>query len=187
MSAINTQTLIHVGVELVVVAGITFWLNKKISDANIKSAQQADQISQLKAALEQQNQLLMRHEAIFQQMFGSEQGPPENTQMQPHVSPPQSQSQSQIPPSQEIPPPQSQPQPQVPPSQSKFQGQPVSPAPIGDVLGTDLDAMMEEEMDAIQGSGDTEVNCNGDTCTLKLEKRKDKKHRKRGSKKSHRV
>lgn len=73
---LDTQTLIHVGTELVVVGGIAFWLNKRIGAVDAKYDELVRRLAAYEEIIEKQNQMLARHEATFQRMFGG--GPPPN-------------------------------------------------------------------------------------------------------------
>ena len=70
-SGINNQLLIHVGVELVVIGGITFWLNKRISSADARVEEMADRIAALENVIGQQQQLLLKHEQILRSLVGA--------------------------------------------------------------------------------------------------------------------
>ena len=74
---LDTQTLIHVGTELVVVGGIAFWLNKRIGAVDAKYDDILKRLVAYEEIIEKQNQMIARHEAAFQRLFG---GPPPNPQ-----------------------------------------------------------------------------------------------------------
>ncbi len=73
---LDTQTLIHVGTELVVVGGIAFWLNKRIGAVDAKYDDLLKRLSAYEEIIEKQNQMIARHEATFQRMFGPPNPPP---------------------------------------------------------------------------------------------------------------
>ena len=74
---LDTQTLIHVGTELVIVGGIAFWLNKRIGAVDAKYEDLLKRLVAYEEIIEKQNQMIARHEAAFQRLFG---GPPPNPQ-----------------------------------------------------------------------------------------------------------
>lgn len=47
MQAVSTETLIHVGIELVVIGGLTYWLNRRISSLEDTIAAQDKKIHEL--------------------------------------------------------------------------------------------------------------------------------------------
>ncbi len=71
MDKINAVTLCHIGTEFVVIAGVSFWLNRRISSLEEKIDIQNDAISKYEEMINQQNQMLMRHEQIIRQMTGA--------------------------------------------------------------------------------------------------------------------
>ena len=71
MDKINAVTLCHIGTEFVVIAGVSFWLNRRISSLEEKIDIQNDAISKYEEMINQQNQMLMRHEHIIRQMTGA--------------------------------------------------------------------------------------------------------------------
>lgn len=62
---IDTQTLIHAGTELVVISGITFWLNKKITSNEDEIKILKEKISKLEEIIARQNQMLISHENVL--------------------------------------------------------------------------------------------------------------------------
>jgi hypothetical protein len=69
--SIDTKTLIHIATELVVVVGISFWLNRKINNLETILLERDQKILQLIDVLEKQSKLLMYHDSIFSKMgFG---------------------------------------------------------------------------------------------------------------------
>ena len=78
MDKINAMTLCHIGTEFVVIAGVSFWLNRRISSLEEQINIQNDTISKYEAMINQQGQMLMRHEQIIRQMTGAPplSGPP---------------------------------------------------------------------------------------------------------------
>ncbi len=71
MDKINAVTLCHIGTEFVVIAGVSFWLNRRISSLEEKIDIQNDTISKYEEMINQQGQMLMRHEQIIRQMTGA--------------------------------------------------------------------------------------------------------------------
>jgi len=71
MDKINAMTLCHIGTEFVVIAGVSFWLNRRISSLEEKIDIQNDTINKYEEMINQQGQMLMRHEQIIRQMTGA--------------------------------------------------------------------------------------------------------------------
>lgn len=79
------QTLVHVGTELVVIAGMGFWLNRQIggvreqvSALTQKLSTYEDMIIQQAEVIKQQNEMLRRHSQMLATIFGSA-PPPQRT------------------------------------------------------------------------------------------------------------
>ena len=77
MDKIGTATLIHAGLEVVIISGVTFYLNRRISSLQERIDIMQDTISKYEAVLTQQSELLNQHENILRRMIGA---PP----MKPH-------------------------------------------------------------------------------------------------------
>lgn len=80
MQAVNTQTLIHVGVELVVVGGLTFWFQRKTSLLRGEINALREKVARHEEIISNQGQLLARHDQILRQIFGGAPPPPGITQ-----------------------------------------------------------------------------------------------------------
>ena len=98
MQSLQTQTLIHVGVELVIIGGMTFWINRKTGSLQ-------RQIDELKNIIEEQQKLIVRHEQMLAHILGGV--PPQGMVQQPQRHnpiqtniPPQQQQPQRIPPTQ---------------------------------------------------------------------------------------
>jgi hypothetical protein len=70
MDKINAVTLCHIGTEFVVIAGVSFWLNRRITGLEEKIEIQNDIIGKQEEIIGQQGQMLMRHEQIIRQITG---------------------------------------------------------------------------------------------------------------------
>ena len=81
MDKINAMTLCHIGTEFVVIAGVSFWLNRRISSLEERINIQSDTISKYEEIISQQGQMLMRHEQIIRQITGAPpiSGPPSSS------------------------------------------------------------------------------------------------------------
>ena len=71
MERVNAVTLCHIGTEFVIIAGVTFWLTKRISALEERVAVQNDIIGKYEEIINNQNQILMRHEQIIRQITGN--------------------------------------------------------------------------------------------------------------------
>ena len=69
-SVIDTRFLIHVGTELIVIGGLTFWLNRKINGVSEQVTILQNKLTKYEEIIERQNQLLMRHEQAIRAIFG---------------------------------------------------------------------------------------------------------------------
>lgn len=65
MSSLDTTTLIHIGVEIVVIAGITYWHHKNISSLREEVIQMRQIIEENKKIINAQGQLLMTHDQVL--------------------------------------------------------------------------------------------------------------------------
>ena len=80
MQGVNMQTLVHVGAELVIAAGMAFWIQRKTSILSAEVARLQKQVDDYENIFKNQQQLLDRHDQILRHLLG---GPPQqNTQMQ---------------------------------------------------------------------------------------------------------
>lgn len=65
MNTLDTKTMIHVGVEVVVIGGIAFWVHKKTSNLQKEIEQLKQENAELKNILVQHSQVLSEHHRIF--------------------------------------------------------------------------------------------------------------------------
>lgn len=86
MNSLDTKTLVHVGVEVVVIGGVAFWLNGKISTVQKELAEALGRIQRMEEIINQQNQVITRHEMILRQIMGGR--PPPTPPEQPRSVPP---------------------------------------------------------------------------------------------------
>ena len=206
MTSVDTKTLVHAGVEIVIIGGIAFWLNTRISGLQEELTVLRQKVESLEGVIQQQNQLLSRHEAILRQITGggpppqSHQGPP------PQSYHPQSDRQEPPPPSQGYHPQGPQEERSQKPQGGRSQrhqegrqrpqgGRSQRPHPPSEshtrkrqssfdegpqeLSPDELDKFLESELSSIHEARD---QCEGDQCVLKT-KRPRKKGRRR--KKSH--
>lgn len=124
LESFNMQTLIHVGVELVVVGGLAFWANRRIVGVENSVADLAKRIIALEGVIEKQQQFMLQQDALLRQMLGMVEPQAEsrvsNRQPQPEQrrqSPPVSQ------------PLQYQTSPHIPSPQQSFESRPNIPQP----------------------------------------------------------
>jgi hypothetical protein len=67
LMGLDIATIAHVGVELVVVGGLVFWFNRRISAVEEKCRLLEEKVTQLEAAIMKQHGFLVEHERILQQ------------------------------------------------------------------------------------------------------------------------
>jgi len=72
---VNSQFLIHVGVEVVVIGGVFFYLNKQNSLLREEVESLRDKLTKCEEAISHQNQILRQHDQILQSMLGGHQVP----------------------------------------------------------------------------------------------------------------
>lgn len=109
LESFNMQTLIHVGIELVVVGGLAFWANRRIVGVENSVADLAKRIVALEGVIEKQQQFMMQQDALIRQMLGmvepqgpSSRPPTEQRRQSPPISQPsQYQNTPRIPSSQQ--------------------------------------------------------------------------------------
>src|SRR5258706_13791319 len=70
LANINMQTLIHVGVELVVIGGLVFLSNKRIGAVETSVEELNKKIAALEIIVDRQQQILAQQDAIFRQIIG---------------------------------------------------------------------------------------------------------------------
>lgn len=152
---LDMQTLIHVGTELVIIGGISFWLNRRIGAIDSKCEDLLKKIAAYEDIISQQQALLQRHEQIFQRILGPQypggqqqmlpQGSQQGSQQGSPQGPPQNQVQPR--PLQQKAPPQAaqapSPVPQAQPSQNNSDDE-KSEGP--DLSASQLDIMLQQEL-----------------------------------------
>lgn len=161
-SFIDMKTLIHVGVELIVVTGITYWLNRKINGTELKVSEQQAQIKALEETVKRQSETIAKHNEILTDLISIVQTG--------GIARPQ-QARQPLPPSRPQQPPQQRP---APPSSTPRNIPPrgVLPVEQPDVAPEQLDQLLEQELHSLQMSGEgeddgIEIECNGDVCLIK--------------------
>lgn len=121
MEGISKQTLLHAGVELVVVGGLTLWFSKKTSLLQEQIIMLEERIAQYEKAMANYENVLMAHDQLLRAMTGQAAYPPA------HRSPAQ----------REGPPPREQPQ------------QP-STVPLQEPEEEDIDSLIQSELQEIE-------------------------------------
>lgn len=155
MEFVDQKTLIHAGIEFVVIGGVTFWLNRRISNIHEEVIELRKKVDSYEHIIQQQNQLLSRHETMLRQIFGE----------QPKKSIP--------PPSYHKPPP----APSTAPAsieeidEESEEEEEISPEELDKLLGPELKNIKQGRKSPKQ-----EVECDGDECTLKEKPSKRKEH-----------
>lgn len=64
----STQTLIHLGVEFVVLGGFAFWVHKRMAPVETTVEELNKKVAALENVIDKQYQILVQHEAIFRQL-----------------------------------------------------------------------------------------------------------------------
>lgn len=143
MQSVNTQTLIHVGTELVVLSGMTFWFQRKTSKLNSDIEDLKKRLEDCEKIISQQNQLIGHHEQILSRMLG---GAPSQQQRQ-------------------QPPPSRKPRKQrSTPKETKIQfKEPIIEDDVEDEDEEDIDELLDQEMGKT-----SRISCDGDTCELNI-------------------
>jgi hypothetical protein len=80
---LNTQFMVHVGTEFVIIAGVTFWLNKKINAVQDENHRLTEKVGKIEETLAQYRELLSRHEMVLR--GGPQPAPPPPNTKQPPV------------------------------------------------------------------------------------------------------
>lgn len=84
----NTQLMVHVGAELVIIGGVTFWMNKKIAEANEKVNLLVDELAQMKETVNKQSQIIASHQNFMHQLINGGAAPPPAPITPPMAPPP---------------------------------------------------------------------------------------------------
>lgn len=148
MNSINNQTLIHVGIELLVVASLAFWVNKKDSNLQAQINKLVEQNENFEKIMIEQRNLIMKHEQMLMQIFNP------NRQ----ISPPQYQTQNT----------QTQIQPQT---ENKTTVPEVQPEEEPDIDLSEIDRILDLETNPKE----IEIECVDDVCVIKTKPKKKKK------------
>lgn len=82
----NTQLMVHVGAELVIIGGVTFWMNKKIADANEKVNLLTEEMAKMKETISKQSQVIASHQNFIHQLVNGGVAPPPSMPASPPVS-----------------------------------------------------------------------------------------------------
>lgn len=187
MEGFDTKTLVHVGTELLVIGGLTFWFQRKTS-------MQQEEIENLREKIARLEEVIERHDQIFQSILGGRppQFPPQKqSQSPPHYPSPQPQYHQQNPipqrqTSQVSTPnhPQQTPNPQNLHSssqenhninqQSSFDLHSESSEEDENQDGDNIDELLKEELQSIGDPEYIEISCSGETCDLKTSKKKNR-------------
>lgn len=186
MDKINSMTLFHIGTEFVVIAGVSFWLNRRISSLEEQINIQNETINKYEELINQQGQMLMRHEQIIRQMTGAPplSGPhPGNA---PKSGPKPSSGTPRL--------------PQTPVSSIPVEVEPHTQIEESDISDTELDKLIgNDELSILKGQRSEKVKreqeedhieliCQDDQCDLKNQEMEiNIKKRKRGRGKGKRV
>lgn len=172
MEHLDTKTLVHMGVELVVIGGITFWFQRKTSIQQEEINQLRETLSKLEELVVEQGKIISQHEMIFRRMTGGM--PPPQQPPQSYAQHPQQPPHVQHPPQQQPPrhPPQPPPHVQHPPPQQ-------SPPPADSSSSQseeeeeDPTEILKEELGSIGGDPEfLEISCNPESCDLKGRKKR---------------
>lgn len=70
-SNISMSTLIHVGVELVVTAGLVYWAHSKVSTMASQMAELNDKVNKYEDILKNQGDVIAKHEMAIRQLYGA--------------------------------------------------------------------------------------------------------------------
>ena len=91
VSNIDTSTLVHLGVEIVVVGGLAFWVHRKTKDLQDQITSLTESVNKYEDILKRQGELLAQHENALRQVFAAMNGksPPMQSKPTPrkHTSP----------------------------------------------------------------------------------------------------
>lgn len=169
------KTLIHMGIELIVIGGITYWLNRKINGAEVRITEQQAQIAALQEVVKKQGETIAKHNELLQRIVDFiESGGLAHQQAAPQQTRPQ-QMRAAVPKVQPRPVAkavQTPPQRMTLPAPSVMTAPPVIEQP--DVAPEQLDQLLEQELQSMSGSSEAEaesegieIECHGDVCLIK--------------------
>jgi hypothetical protein len=86
---LDSQTLVHVGTELVLIFGITFWLNRRISTLEAQNTALEQKLAAYEKILEAHDKLLKVHHEQLGMIFGRGGPPPKPKSLPPPPPPPE--------------------------------------------------------------------------------------------------
>lgn len=176
------KTLIHIGVELIVIGGITFWLNRNINAADLRITELQKQVTALEETVKKQSEIILKHEELLNQIINYIQSPQQQTQSQPAVRRPVAGPSARVPTRSQAPPPQRAAQPvqthvpvqqaQVPKvvPQAVVEQPDIPPEQLDQLLEQELQNMAPSEVEIEAEDADSEgieIECQGDICVLK--------------------
>ena len=183
METVDTKTLIHVGVELVVIGGLTFWFQRKTSLLHEEIDDLRGKLSKLEDIINQQGKMLNQHEQ-FIQMIGRGM-PPQMSGPRHQGMPPQNMPTSRLEPEKRSVP--NQPrvhQPRVEQPQEDDSEENISESELDSLLGDEINQLHKSRQDPKDdGPEFIEIECNGDSCDLKKPRSKSKSISKKKSRK----
>lgn len=139
LAGVNMQTLIHLGIEILVVGGLTFWVHRRVGGMESTVEELTKKIAALEGLVERQQQLLAQHDNILRQIIGAPipQHTPTKSELPQHQPTPIKPELAQR---QHIP-------VKSPPEPPRRPTQP--PAPEPEVDSSVLDAILEKELGSI--------------------------------------
>ena len=175
MENLDTKTLVHVGVELVIIGGLTFWFQRKTSLQQEEINNLREELNKTKEIINRQGALLAQHERILSQFTGGNFPPQHEGRRRPE---PVFKNRSS--------------RPNQYTSYNPPGGASQVHEEVDEVDNEELDNILKEELGNMHRSKEKsdeeiiELECNGDVCELKktknLIKSDIKKKRKKGKK-----
>lgn len=140
MNSVDSKTLVHVGVEFVVIGGVTFWLNKRISSVQEEVLELRKKVESYETVIQQQSRLINRHEEMLSQIFNPNHRQERSPQTQPSTS--------------------------HNPKQKSFveeeeEEDEIPPEELDKLIGSELSSIKQKRTKS------KEVECEGDECKLK--------------------
>lgn len=165
MEAIDKKTLIHAGIETVVIAGITFYFNKRISTLEDYISQMNEKLNKYEEIIQRQDQVISIHDQALRDMMARFPSPG-------HSNSPQTQARPQ----------------KKPQERSTSIRRPQRQAPISNTTEQDLDDILNSELSKLDET--SEVMCTDEECEIIMESSNDpensriKKKRRRKVKKT---
>jgi len=71
---LDTKMIAHISVEAVVIGGVTYWLNSKISSVQGQVNQIGEKLQQYEAIIAQQQQIIQQHSEILKKLLQQQNG-----------------------------------------------------------------------------------------------------------------